>query len=202
MYEEITTMRNPKIVRMVQLALLCALSILLMFVVRFPIFPAAPFLEYDMGDVPILIGTFMFGPVSGLLITVVVSVLQWLIVSPQSGWVGAVMHIFATGAFVLIAGTIYKKNKSLKGAVIALICGSIAMIIAMVPMNYLISPFYLLSDQLPYRAAQQMYMDNYYWYSTGFNAIKSILNTVLTFVLYKGMVRVLRLIDKSNSQLC
>ena len=76
------------------------------------------------------------------------------------------------------------------------------MIIAMVPMNYLISPFYLLSDQLPYRAAQQMYMDNYFWYSTGFNAIKSILNTVLTFVLYKGMVRVLRLIDKSNSQLC
>ena len=106
MYEEITTMRNPKIVRMVQLALLCALSILLMFVVRFPIFPAAPFLEYDMGDVPILIGTFMFGPVSGLLITVVVSVLQWLIVSPQSGWVGGVMHIVATGAFVLIAGTI------------------------------------------------------------------------------------------------
>ena len=202
MYEEITTMRNPKIVRMVQLALLCALSILLMFVVRFPIFPAAPFLEYDMGDVPILIGTFMFGPVSGLLITVVVSVLQWLIVSPQSGWVGAVMHIFATGAFVLIAGTIYKKSKRLKGAVIALLCGSIAMIIAMVPMNYLISPFYLLSDQLPYRAAQQMYMDNYFWYSTGFNAIKSILNTVLTFVLYKGMVRVLRLIDKSNSQLC
>ena len=46
------------------MAMLAAISIVLVSIVHFPLFPAAPFLEYDPADVPILIGTFAFGPVS------------------------------------------------------------------------------------------------------------------------------------------
>lgn len=108
-------MRNAKVKWLVEMALLCAMSLVLMYVVRFSIFPAAPYLEYDMADVPILIGTFLFGPVSGLILTLIVSLLQWITVSIASGWVGAVMHFFATGAFVLIAGLIYKRCTASRG---------------------------------------------------------------------------------------
>ncbi|MDO4568013.1 MAG: ECF transporter S component [Clostridia bacterium] len=188
-------MRNKKVVRTVQLGLLCALSVILMFTIRFSIFPAAPFLEYDMADVPILIGTFMFGPAWGLAITCIVSVLQWLIVSPHSGWVGAIMHIFSTGAYVVAAGLIYRRNRTRKGAAWALAVGSVAMIIAMVPMNILVSPLYLLTDELPYAQAQAEYIDRYFWYSAAFNCIKAAINTLITFVLYKSVAKALRLME-------
>ena len=98
--------------RLVKLGMLAALSILLVFLIHFPIFPTAAYLEYDMADVPILIGTFLFGPWWGLLLTGVVSLLQWLLVSPASGWVGAIMHFFATGSCVLVAGLLYRRKHS------------------------------------------------------------------------------------------
>ena len=60
-----TTTTQKKLVTM---AMLAGLSIVLMYLVRIPA-PGAPFLEYDPADVPILIGTFLFGPVSGLVLT-------------------------------------------------------------------------------------------------------------------------------------
>ena len=73
---------------MVQMAVLSAMSVLLVYLVHFPIFPAAPFLEYDPADIPILIGTFLFGPLGGLIITGGASVLQGVTVSASSGIIG------------------------------------------------------------------------------------------------------------------
>lgn len=54
--------------QLVSMAMLGAISIVLVSVVHFPLIPAAPFLEYDPADIPILIGTFAYGPLAGLLI--------------------------------------------------------------------------------------------------------------------------------------
>jgi riboflavin transporter len=135
--------KNQKVKQMVMMAMLASVSIVLMYLVRFPIFPAAPFLEYDMADVPILIGTFLFGPLNGLILTVVVSVIQGFTVSAGSGWIGVVMHIVATGTFVLVAGTIYRIKRDRLGAVIALICGSLAMTLMMIPLNLFFTVIFL-----------------------------------------------------------
>ena len=45
------------------------------------------------------------------------------------------MHIVATGTFVIVAGVIYRLEHTRKGAVLALICGSIAMTLMMIPLN-------------------------------------------------------------------
>ena len=81
-------MKSEKIRKLVTMAMLAALSIVLVYVVHFPIFPAAPFLEYDPADIPILIGTFAYGPVAGIILTVVVSVIQGMTVSASSGFMG------------------------------------------------------------------------------------------------------------------
>lgn len=109
--------------KMVKLAVLSALGVALMLIVRFPIIPSAPFLEYDPADIPALIGTFIFGPGSGSIITIVVSVIQAMTVSAGSGWVGGMMHIVATGTMVVVAGVIYKKVHTLKSAIIVLVQG-------------------------------------------------------------------------------
>ena len=120
---------NEKVRKLVTMAMLAALSIVLVYVIHFPIFPAASFLEYDPADIPILIGTFAYGPLAGVLLTVVVSVIQGMTVSSGSGLMGIAMHIFATSILVLVAGNIYRVKHTKKGAVLALICGVLAALL-------------------------------------------------------------------------
>lgn len=184
-------MRNKKVDTLVKLSLLAAISLVLaVWVPKFPIFPATPFLEYDFADVPILIGTFMFGPVSGLALTAVVAVLQWLLASQASGWIGALMHFFATGAMVVVAGSIYKSKHTLKGAIIALILGALTRIVAMVPLNLVMTPLFM--GNMPYVDAQQVVL-TLMPTIIAFNAIIAFGNSTITFFLYKSVSKVLKI---------
>lgn len=89
--------KQKNLVRLAKMAMLVAISVILVSIIHFPIFPAVAFLEYDPADIPIFIGTFAFGPIAGLMITVVVSLVQGLTVSAGSGAYGIIMHIIATG---------------------------------------------------------------------------------------------------------
>ncbi|MEG2939406.1 MAG: ECF transporter S component, partial [Oscillospiraceae bacterium] len=101
-------MQHKKTKKLATLGMLAAISIVLVSLIHFPIFPAVPFLEFDPADIPIFIGTFAFGPIWGLILTAVVSVIQGVTVSSASGIYGIIMHFAATGAFVIVAGCIYR----------------------------------------------------------------------------------------------
>ena len=58
------------------MGMMAAISIILVYLIHFPIFPAASFLEYDPADIPIFICTFLYGPLSGFILTVIVSFIQ------------------------------------------------------------------------------------------------------------------------------
>ena len=172
----ITAGRN-KTVRLAKMGMLVAISVVLVYFIHFPIFPAVAFLEYDPADIPILIGTFAFGPVAGVLLAIVTSVIQGVTVSAASGVYGILMHVIATSTMVLVAGIIYKKNKTRKGAIIGLVCGVIAWIIVMIGANLVITPLFMgvpravVWDLMPFIAA--------------FNGIKAGVNAIITFLLYK-----------------
>lgn len=97
-------MMKSELNKIVRLTMLSALSVILMLLIRFPLIPAAMFLEYEPGDVPALIAAFLFGPIGGLMVTAVVSLIQAFTVSAGSSWIGAVMHFIATGTMVVVAG--------------------------------------------------------------------------------------------------
>ena len=44
-------MQNLNLRYLTQMGVLAAISIVLVYLIRFPIFPAAPFLEYDPADI-------------------------------------------------------------------------------------------------------------------------------------------------------
>ena len=176
--------------RLVKLGMLTALSIILVYAIHFPIFPSASFLEYDMADVPILIGTFLYGPWWGLALTAVVSLLQWLLVSPQSLWVGAVMHFCATGAYVVAAGLIYQKNRTRTGALIGMAVGAVLQTLMMIPMNLIFTVnFFGVPRETVVALLPTAIIP--------FNAIKTVANSVLTFLLYK---RVAKLFERNLLQ--
>lgn len=168
---------QSKTVRLAKMGMLVAISIVLVYFIHFPLIPAVPFLEYDPADISILIGTFAFGPGAGVILTIITSLVQGFTVSASSGLYGILMHIIATSVFALVAGLIYQKSKTRKGAVIALVCGVFAMAIIMIPANIFITPYFMgvprnvVIGMLPAIIA--------------FNFLKATINAIVTFILYK-----------------
>jgi len=173
-----------------KLGILGAISIVLVALIHIPIFPAVSFLEYDPADVPILIATFAMGPLQGFLLTVVVCVIQGVTVSAASGIYGIVMHIISTGCYVLVAGNMYKHKKTKKNAIMSLICGVVTWVLVMIPANLLLTPIYLQAIGLPPDAASATVKSLLGWIVL-FNLIKSGINSVITFFLYKRVSPIL-----------
>ena len=57
-----TMTKQKQTVKLAKMGMLVAISIVLVALIHFPIIPAVPFMEYDPADIPILLGTFAFGP--------------------------------------------------------------------------------------------------------------------------------------------
>ena len=175
---------NNRTMRLVKMGAMVALSVALVYLIHFPIFPAVAFLEYDPADIPILIGTFAFGPLAGLVLTVVTSVVQGLTVSASSGLYGILMHVIATGVLVVVSGTIYSRKKTKKAAVFGLVCGMAAMAVVMMGANMVITPMFM---GVPASAVWSVMP-----FIVGFNVIKAAINDAVTFVLYKRIANFLR----------
>lgn len=184
--------RSARIKKLAVMAMLVALSIVLVSLVHFPIFAPVAFLEYDPADIPILIGTFAYGPLAGIVLTVVASLIQGFTVSAQSGVMGIAMHIFATSTLVLVAGTIYKFLHTRSGAVLALIAGVLAMTVAMMMFNHFLTPYFITPDisDTAAVAANRAYVDTLLVpFIAPFNLIKAGANSIVTFLVYKVVSR-------------
>ncbi len=173
---------SEKIRKLVTMAILVAISIVLVFLVHLPLVPAVPFLEYDPADIPILIGAFAYGPVAGIILTVVTSVIQGVTVSASSGAYGIIMHIIATSVLVLVASGIYRVKHTKKGAILGLICGTLAMGLVMMPANHFITPIFM---GVPTEVLDALLLPGI----LPFNLIKGGINSVVTFLVYKTVSR-------------
>lgn len=186
------SVKSQRVKKLAVMAMLVALSIVLVWLVHFPIFAPVAFLEYDPADIPILIGTFAYGPLAGIALTVVASLIQGFTVSAQSGVMGIAMHIFATSTLVLVAGTIYKVRHTRGGAVLALLCGTLAMTAAMLVFNHFLTPYFITPDiaDTAAVAANRAYVDTLLFpFIAPFNLIKAGVNSAVTFVVYKAVSR-------------
>ncbi len=168
------------------MAMLVALSVALVWLIHFPIFPAVAFLEYDPADISILVGTFTLGPVAGLILTVVASVIQGVTVSAQSGIYGILMHIIATGTMVLVAGFIYKYHRTFKGAVFGLIIGTAVVGGVMVVANLFITPLFM---GVPRKVVLDLMLPGI----LPFNLLKMGINSAVTIVIYKPLSKLIHM---------
>jgi len=187
-------MQPSKTKKLAILAVLCALAYVIMVYGRIPVLTVPPFLKYDPKDVIIVIGGFIFGPLSVVVISAIVSFLEMITVS-ETGIIGFAMNMVSTCAFACTAALIYKKMHSLKGAVIGLVVGWVAMAVVMVLWNYIMTPIYLASLSVGFMDMKalseaignirpnvaKMLIPVF----LPFNLLKGGLNAAITMLLYK-----------------
>lgn len=160
--------------KMAVMGMLSGIALLLVTFVRIP---AVAFLYYEPKDVAIVIGGFLFGPLAALMMSVVVSLVEMVTVSGD-GFYGLLMNIIATSTMACTAAFIYKKNRTLKGAVIGLIAGIAVNVPVMLLWNYLVVPFYL---GVPREVVAGMLVPVF----LPFNLIKGVLNAAFIMLIYK-----------------
>ncbi|MEG1500608.1 MAG: ECF transporter S component [Clostridiales bacterium] len=168
-----------KTTRLTLMGLLAAISIVLLMVVRIKFFPAAPYLTYDMADIPVLLGAFLLGPLAGMEILFVLCFIQAFFLGGD-GIIGFLMHFLASGALVLIASWIYQKGKNYKTMIIGLIVGSLAMAFLMIPLNLIFTVHF-------FGVPKDVVVAGLIPITIPFNLIKAGLNSVFFFLLYNAI---------------
>ena len=180
-----------------------ALSVLLYLFVKFPlpIFPS--FLDIHVSEIPALISSFMYGPYVGSIIIFV----RFLFKLPttMTGGVGEVADLIIGLSLVITSSLIYRKNRTLKGAVISMLCGiGVSTVVACLVNYFILIPAYIYLANLPLSAIlgacsmiPGINESNYlYMYVLGgalpFNLTRFILVFILTFILYKKVSRIIR----------
>ena len=155
------------------LAMITAVAFVLTMVSKLIPINIAGFLSYDPKDIVIVIAGFMFGPLSAAGVSIVVSLIEMITIS-DTGPIGFLMNVLSTVAFACVAAFIYKKKHNL-----------IAMTIVMLLWNYIVTPMYM---GIAREAVAAMLLPIF----LPFNLIKSGINSALTVVLYKPIVKGLR----------
>lgn len=170
-----------KVKYLVLIAMLAAMAYMVVSVFRIPV---VMFLKYEPKDVIITIGGFILGPLASFIISAVVSLIEMVTIS-ETGPIGALMNLLSTCAFSCTAAFIYKKRRSIGGAIVGLCVGSAVMVAVMLLWNWLITPLYMGVSR---EAVESMLIPMF----LPFNLLKGGLNTALILAIYKPIVTVLR----------
>ncbi|MBQ8237063.1 MAG: ECF transporter S component [Oscillospiraceae bacterium] len=166
---------------MVLLAMMAAIAYVMMCFIRIPV---VMFLKYEPKDVIITIAGFLFGPFSSFIISFIVSLVEMVTVS-DTGPIGALMNLLSTCCFACTASFIYKRNRTMRGAIMSLAVGCVTMVAAMLLWNWLITPLYLGYER---DVVAGMLVPVF----LPFNLLKGGLNTAFVLFLYKPLVTALR----------
>lgn len=189
------TTKTTRVTSSAIIGMLCAVAFVAKLISNAIPITIAGFLEFDLKDVIIVIAGFLYGPLSAAMISVIVSLVEMVTIS-STGIIGFIMNALASCAFACTAAAIYKKNHSMKGAILALTAGTLLMTAVMVLWNYLITPIYMGVERSQVAA---MLLPVF----LPFNLVKGGINASLTLLLYKPVVTALRqanLIEASASE--
>ena len=167
---------NQTTKRLTACAMLAAAAYVVMAIGRIPV---VLFLSYDPTDIIIAIGGFLYGPLSAMGISVVVSLLEMVTVS-STGFIGCIMNILSTCSFVCVASYLYRKKRTPMGAFMGLLVGCLVMTGVMLLWNYLITPLYM---GYPREAVAALLLPAF----LPFNLLKGGLNAAGTFLLYRPL---------------
>lgn len=185
---------------MTKVAILSAISYILMFI-SLPIPGIFPdFLKIDISDVPAIFGGMSLGPVAGFIIVFIKNLFQAMTAS-TTAWIGEIANLLIGGSYVVIVSLIYRYKKDIKGLLIGFILGTIAMIIVGCLTNYyMLLPFY--AKVMPMEAIISMgniinpritdLGSFVIWMIAPFNLVKAVLISLITLPLYKKMEVILK----------
>ena len=192
-------------------AVFAAISIILYTVpfLKFslPIFPA--FLEIHLDEIPAFIAGFAYGPLSGALVILIKTIVKLPLTN--TACVGELADFIYSIVFVVPAAIIYKKHRTIKGAIVSMgIATVIQVITASFVTTFVMLDAYSVLYHLPKSVILGMCQKiNPAITSLGFpfllmvalpfNALKDAIVVALTFLLYKRLRILFNRIDAQKN---
>ncbi|MBP2652793.1 MAG: transporter, substrate-specific component [Firmicutes bacterium] len=193
-------MHNYNVKYLVKVSLLAAMATLLMFMeIPLPLLPV--FLKLDISELPAIIAAFSMGPLAGILVELIKNVLHSA--NTQTLGIGECANFLVGTAFLVPAGYVYRKRANYLGAIIALVLGTVSMVALASVLNYFILlPLYQYALHFPLdqivasgSAANPHVRDlkSFITFAIApFNAIKGLVISLFTLLIYKKVLPMLR----------
>lgn len=100
---------------------------MILHVLDFPIFFAPGFYKMDFSELPVLIGSFAFGPVAGVMMEFVKILLKLCVKGTSTAFIGDLANFVVGCSLILPASAVYSFKKTKKSAIIACITGTLVM---------------------------------------------------------------------------
>jgi riboflavin transporter FmnP len=188
--------------KMVIVAMLGAVSMILMWF-EIPLWFAPPFYKMDLSEVPVMIGTFALGPVSGVFIELIKVVLKVITKGTTTAFVGDIANFVIGCSLIVPAGLVYSRCKSKKSAVFGMVVGTAVMTVAGCLINaYVMLPVYGKAFGMPMDTLVAMGsavnpaikgLGTFVILAVApFNLLKGLLVSAVTLLLYKHVSPVLK----------
>ena len=154
--------------------------------------PVQGFLSLDIKDAVIAIAAFIYGPISGVIIAFIAAFIEFLTFS-TTAWYGLIMNFASSAVFTLTASLIYKKLRTINGAIISFVAAIIATTGVMLLLNTFVTPIYLISPLvgMPEAVATDMVKSLLGKVLLPFNFAKAMLNASVAIMLYKPVLSAL-----------
>ena len=182
-----------KIKKITTLGILCSLAVITNLLISFPIIPLVSFLRYDPKDIIIVIGGFIYGPLSAMIMSVLTSLIEVFYRNAGGNiLIDILMNVISTCSLACVAAYFYKKEHSRKGAIKGLIIGAVLSIAIMCLWIYIVTPIYY---GMPREVVAALIVPGI----LPFNLIKNAINVLVVIYLYKPLVDLLRRNNLANS---
>lgn len=170
--------------------LLSAMAVILFYIE----IPVVAFYKLDLSTLPAILAGFAMGPLQGVAVIIVKNLVHML--GTSTACVGEFADMLMSCAFVVPASLYYRHHKNRKSALVAMLIGSVAMVVVSVLVNYFILiPAYQVLMNLPLEVIIGMGQKVFGFIDTTvelvlaitapFNIFKAVVLSVVTYLLYK-----------------
>ena len=170
--------------------LLAAMAVILYYIE----IPVVAFYKLDLSTLPAILAGFAMGPLQGAAVVVLKNLVH--VLGTSTAGVGEAADILMSCAFVIPASLLYRRDKTRKGALKAMLAGAAAMTVAGVLVNYFILiPAYQVLMNLPLEVIIGMGQKVFGFIDTTlelvicitapFNLFKAAVLSGTTYLLYK-----------------
>ncbi len=174
--------------RIAYMSLFTALAFAVTFL-EFSLFPGTPanFLKLDFANVFFLIEGFIFGPVEAVISILVKELL--CLTKTSTGGVGELANFLMSSAYIIIPAIAYRFKKGRGWVALYLLCACVLQVGASMLVNRYIN-FPVFGKFLEMDGAALF--ASLWGFVLAFNAIKSVLISLVVFIVYKPLSRLIK----------
>ena len=146
----------------------------------------AGFLALDAKDAVIVISAFVYGPLTAPLVSLITSLIEFIVTGGDTLFWGFLMDFLSSAAFTLTASIVYKYKKTYNGAIFGLGLSVVVTTAVMILLDIFIIPLYT-------GATRDIVISMIPGVLLPFNFAKTLMNSALALLLYKPTINAMRM---------